>query len=78
MDLTVLLSASIQWGKVGIVLGLIAGIAILLAVAILIVTKVCHITEDEKVLNVSIDNPLDTVGCGAGVTELGAFASNAL
>ena len=47
-----LLCASIQWDKVGIVLGLIAGIAVLLAVAILIVTKVCHITEDEKVLKV--------------------------
>ena len=29
-----IISAAIQWGKVGIVLGLIAGIAVLLAVAI--------------------------------------------
>ena len=47
-----MLSASIQWDKVGLVLGLIAGLAVVLAIAILIVTKVCHIQEDEKVLKV--------------------------
>lgn len=47
-----LLSAAINWASVGIVLGLIAGIAIVLAIAILIVTNVCHIQEDEKVLKV--------------------------
>ncbi len=52
MNLSVILCAAIQWDKVGIVLGLIAGVAIVLAVAILIITKLCHIQEDEKVLKV--------------------------
>ena len=52
MNFSVILCAAIDWSKVGIVLGLIAGVAIVLAVAILIVTKVCHIQEDEKVLKV--------------------------
>ena len=43
---------AVQWNKVGLVLGIIAGIAILLGIAILIVTKLCHITEDEKMLNI--------------------------
>ncbi len=43
---------AVQWNKVGLVLGIIAGIAILLGIAILIVTKLCHINEDEKVLNI--------------------------
>lgn len=43
---------AVQWNKVGLVLGIIAGIAVLLGIAILIVTKLCHITEDEKVLNI--------------------------
>ena len=45
MNLSVILCAAIQWDKVGIVLGLIAGVAIVLAVAILIITKLCHIQD---------------------------------
>ncbi|MEG1394301.1 MAG: 4Fe-4S binding protein [Clostridia bacterium] len=44
-----ILCAPIQWGKVGMVLGIIAGLAILFAVLILIVTKICNIKEDEQV-----------------------------
>ena len=47
-----LISAAIQWNKVGLVLGIIAGLAIVFAVLILIVTKVCHIEEDEKVVQI--------------------------
>lgn len=47
-----LISAAIQWNKVGLVLGIIAGLAIVFAVLILIVTKVCHIEEDEKVVKI--------------------------
>ena len=47
-----ILSASVQWDKVGIVLGIIAALAVLFAVLILIVTKVCKITEDEKVVRI--------------------------
>ena len=47
-----ILSASVQWDKVGIVLGIIAALAVLFAVLILIVTKVCKITEDEKVVKI--------------------------
>lgn len=44
-----ILNAPIQWGKVGMVLGIIAGLAVLFGLLILIVTKVCHIDEDKKV-----------------------------
>lgn len=55
-----ILSASVQWDKVGIVLGIIAALAVLFAVLILIVTKVCKITEDEKVVKILNISPAQT------------------
>ena len=65
--------ASVQWDKVGLVLGIIAALAVLFAVLILIVTKVCHIKEDEKV--VKILEHLAGANCGGcGPTGCEGFA----
>lgn len=65
--------ASVQWDKVGLVLGIIAALAVLFAVLILIVTKVCHIKEDEKV--VKILEHLAGANCGGcGHTGCEGFA----
>ena len=47
-----ILAKAVNWVSVGIVLGIIAGLAVVFAVLILIVTKVCHVHEDEKVLKI--------------------------
>ena len=57
-----LFAASVNWKVFGIVLGLIAGIALVAAIAILIVTKLCHVHEDEKVLKI-LEN-LAGANCG--------------
>lgn len=43
---------AVQWGKVGLVLGIIAALATVFGILILIVTKICRIQEDEKVLKI--------------------------
>lgn len=43
------LSAQIQWKNVGLVLGIVAGLALVLSVLILITAKLCKIKGDEKV-----------------------------
>ncbi len=50
--MNILIARAVNWASVGIVLGIIAGLAIVFAVLILIVTKVCHVHEDEKVLKI--------------------------
>lgn len=57
-----LLNATVNWASVGIVLGIVAALAILFSILILIVTKVCHIDEDEKVLRI-LEN-LAGANCG--------------
>jgi Na+-translocating ferredoxin:NAD+ oxidoreductase RNF subunit RnfB len=57
-----LICAQINWANVGMVLGIIGGLAILLGALILIVTKVCHIEEDEKVTQI-LQN-LSGANCG--------------
>ena len=47
-----ILAKAVNWTSVGIVLGIVAGLAVVFAVLILIVTKVCHVHEDEKVLKI--------------------------
>ncbi len=64
---------AIQWGKVGLVLGIISGLAIIFAVLILIVTKVCNIQEDEKVLKIIENLPGANCG-GCGHSGCGGFA----
>lgn len=54
--------ASVNWGKVGMVLGIIAAIAIVFAILILVITKICKIQEDEKVAKI-LEN-LAGANCG--------------
>jgi len=49
---SIILANAVNWASVGIVLGIIAGLAVVFAVLILIVTKICHVHEDEKVLKI--------------------------
>ena len=48
----IILAKAVNWASVGIVLGIIAGLAIVFAILILIVTKICRVHEDEKVLKI--------------------------
>ena len=57
-----MLCATVNWINVGIVLGIIALLAIVFAILILVVTKVCHIKEDEKVVKI-LEN-LAGANCG--------------
>ena len=50
--MTAILSATVNWASVGIVLGIIAGLALVFSILILIVTKVCKVHEDEKVVKI--------------------------
>jgi len=43
---------SVNWGNVGLVLGIVAGLALFFSVLILVVTKFFNIKEDEKVLEI--------------------------
>lgn len=67
--------AAISWSKLGIVLGLVAGLAIIFAALILIVTKVCHIEEDEKVLKI-LENLAGANCGGCGHTGCEGFAKS--
>ena len=47
-----ILCGSVNWASVGLVLGLKAGLAVVLTLLILLETKICQIQEDEKVVKV--------------------------
>lgn len=68
-----LLLAQVQWGQVGIVIGIFAAIAVLLTVCILLVAKFCKTNADEKVE--SILSHLAGANCGGcGCTGCSGFA----
>lgn len=48
-----LILASINWGKVGIVIGIVALLAVVFAVLILVVSKFCSVKEDETVSKIA-------------------------
>ena len=52
----------VDWGKLGIVIGLVAGISIVFALLIVIVNKLCFVKEDERIGKVR-DN-LAGANCG--------------
>ena len=65
--------SAIRWGKVGMVLGIVAALAIVFAILILVVTKVCRIQEDEKVT--AILEHLAGANCGGcGCSGCAGFA----
>lgn len=73
MQTLMLMAAAIQWNKVGMVLGIVAGLAIVFSILILIVTKVCNIHEDEKVT--AILEHLAGANCGGcGCSGCAGFA----
>ncbi len=74
MEVNMILAA-IEWSKVGIVLGIIAGLAIIFSILIIIVTKVCHIEEDEKVLKI-LENLAGANCGGCGHTGCEGFAKS--
>ena len=75
MQNMIILCANIQWSKVGMVLGIIAGLAILFGILIIVVTKVCHIEEDEKVT--AILSHLAGANCGGcGHSGCSGFAES--
>lgn len=57
-----LIAQNINWASVGIVLGIIIGLAVVFSILILIVTKICKVKEDEKVLKI-LEN-LAGANCG--------------
>ena len=68
-----MLLAEVQWGQVGVVLGVFAAIAVLLTVCILLVAKFCKTNADEKVE--SILSHLAGANCGGcGCTGCAGFA----
>lgn len=67
------LANSIDWGRFGIVLALFFGIALVFAILILIITKVCKVEEDKKVA--AILERLGGSNCGGcGCSGCAAFA----
>lgn len=54
--------ATINWSKVGLVLAIVAGLAFIFSILILIVTKICKVTEDKKVMEIL--NNLAGANCG--------------
>ncbi len=56
------LLASVQWDKVGIVIGIAAGLSVVFAVLIMIVSKFCTVETDEKVA--AITEKLAGANCG--------------
>lgn len=71
MNISIL--ASVNWARVGIVLGIFAAIAVLLTVCILLVAKFCKTNADEKVE--AILSHLAGANCGGcGCTGCAGFA----
>ena len=71
--MTAILSATVNWASVGIVLGIIAGLALVFSILILIVTKVCKVHEDEKVVKI-LENLAGANCGGCGKTGCEDFA----
>lgn len=68
-----LLLDPIQWGKVGIVIAIVAALAVLFAILILVVSKFCAVEEDEVVTGISSN--LAGANCGGcGYAGCEAFA----
>ena len=68
-----LLFRDINWGTVGITVGIMVGIAILLGVAIMLVSKAFFVAKDERIDQI-VDN-LAKANCGAcGYPGCGGFA----
>ena len=70
-----MIAATVNWGRVGIVLGIVAALALVFAVLILIVTKVCKIKEDETVLKI-LENLAGANCGGCGHTGCEGFAKS--
>ena len=68
-----LLCDAVNWASVGIVLGIIAGLAVVFSILILVVTKICHVKEDEKVLKI-LENLAGANCGGCGKTGCEDFA----
>lgn len=67
------LLSQINWGTFGLVMGIFFAIALLFAVLIIIITKICKVTEDEKVAKI-LEN-LGGSNCGGcGHSGCQAFA----
>jgi Na+-translocating ferredoxin:NAD+ oxidoreductase RNF subunit RnfB len=64
----------IQWGQVGLVIGIFAGIALLLTILILIVAKVCKVDADEKVEKI-LENLAGANCGGCGCSGCSGFAA---
>lgn len=64
---------SVQWDKVGIVIGIFAAIAVLLIICILLVSKFCKITVDETVEKV-LSNLAGANCGGCGCSGCAGFA----
>lgn len=74
MNFLTVMSRAIQWNSVFIVLGIVAGLAIVFSILILIVTKVCHIEEDQKVTEIL--SHLAGANCGGcGCSGCAGFAA---
>lgn len=71
--MTAILSATVNWASVGIVLDIIAGLALVFSILILIVTKVCKVHEDEKVVKI-LENLAGANCGGCGKTGCEDFA----
>ncbi len=71
--MTHIIAATINWTSVGIVLGIVAALALIFSVLILVVTKICHIHEDEKVVKI-LENLAGANCGGCGHTGCEGFA----
>lgn len=67
--------SAVNWAKLGMVLGIIAGLAIVFAILILIVTKICRVHEDEKVIKI-LENLAGANCGGCGHTGCEGFAKS--
>lgn len=73
MNISDCLLAQINWGTFGLVMGIFFAIALVFAVLIIIITKICKVTEDEKVAEI-LEN-LGGSNCGGcGRSGCRAFA----
>lgn len=69
----ILCEANIDWGQVGLVIGIFAAVAIVLTAAILIIAKVCKVNAEEKVEQI-LSNLAGANCGGCGCTGCEGFA----